>query len=318
MVFVGIALGLGYATLARYDAGASGDARHYHAMVEDRELHHPNASVFRARVLVPQLARVIAVVAEGHTGTWNATAFSLLVINALFSAGTAWLLVLLARALSWRREVGVVAALLYLASFAVTNLHLAGLVDAAECFCFTALVTVLVTRRWRWMVPLAALGPLTKEAVLPLSFVFATTWAWLTRSDPSARPPWRESLVSVLAAALAFVLARRAALGSWVLPWDVASTLARPSLLSGLLATLDRSALYVFGGLLPLSLPRLLEAPRPWRLATVATLVVATAFAAWAHAPVVRLAFDLTGPLLALCGARALIEGPRPVSTGVA
>jgi hypothetical protein len=107
---------------------------------------------------------------------------------------------------------------------------------------------------------------------------------------------------------MAFVLVRLWVLDRWVFPWDVATTLARPSLITDLSRLVDRSALYVFGWLLPLGLPRVRELPREWRLGTVAMSLVATAFALLAHGTVVRLAFDIAAPLLAIAAARLLLE----------
>lgn len=313
VVFFSIAMGLGYAPLARYDARTHGnpDALHYHAMVEGRPVRHPNANVFRARVLVPGLASFVRPALVGRVGSWNPTALALLLVNAAFVAASASTIAALARRIDPHESTGLVAALLYLSSFAITNFHLAGHVDSAEGFCFAALTYVCATGRHSGLVPLAALAALAKEAVLPLGAVFVAAWSWRARRDGERLVPARLALAASAVGLLVFLLARRVVLGRWFMPWDVAREMARPSWMQGLRRAFDRSALYVFGWLAPLGLSRVREAPAPWSLAVLAASLSAFAMAVWSHGTAVRLVFDVAAPLLSIGAARALLGAPQ-------
>src|SRR5258708_5886952 len=90
-----ICLGLGYPTLNRYDPRATGglsDSRDYYELVT----RGPEAvdSHVRFRVLVPLLARPLSRIARGRIGSWEPVFLGLLVVNAFFTATTAFFLVL--------------------------------------------------------------------------------------------------------------------------------------------------------------------------------------------------------------------------------
>jgi len=108
--------------------------------------------------------------------------------------------------------------------------------------------------------------------------------------------------------------------GEFKWPWEIAGQ-ARASVnhFAALWRCLtERSFWYVFGWLIPLGIWRLKHFPRPWLLASVATVIVALMFGAYndSGGTVGRAIFDIIGPLLslsvALLIARPLVnEGPE-------
>src|SRR5438445_12609781 len=78
-MFFLICFGLGYPTLNRYDPSktvGTPDAQKYFESVTGQGSPEDQ---MRYRILVPYLARPIYKMAEGRVGSWNPTAFSLLV-----------------------------------------------------------------------------------------------------------------------------------------------------------------------------------------------------------------------------------------------
>ena len=131
VLFFIICLGLGYPTLNRYDPGVlNGDAAQYRAVV----MHGSTAASRQVlhRILIPNLAHPLYLMARGHVGTWDAAYFGLLIVNSLFASGTAFLLFLLTATVLQDVNTGVIAATLYLLNFAVSNLLLAGYVDSGD------------------------------------------------------------------------------------------------------------------------------------------------------------------------------------------
>jgi hypothetical protein len=75
-------------------------------------------------------------------------------------------------------SLGLTGALLYLLNFAVSNLQLAGMVDAGEACFMAAVVWSLLTDKW-WLLPLwGSFGAAAKETFVPFASLFALTW-WL-------------------------------------------------------------------------------------------------------------------------------------------
>lgn len=312
-VFLLISLGAGYATLSRYDPRESNrDATHYFAMVEGRAIDHPHADVFGGRVLVPVLARVLRPGLVGRVGSWNETATALLIVNAVLVAATALIVRALGVRVTGRRDVGLVAALLHLVSFAVIQFHLAGMVDSSEALCLASLALVCEARRWRWLPAVVLVGALSKEAVLPLSFAFLAGWGWATRAEVDRRPAQAAVLASAALGIVAFASARRLAVGTWTFPWDTAAEMARPDLAAGLLGAFDRVTVYVFAWLLPLAVLGRRAMPRPLGAGALASGIVAIGLAALSHAggSASRMLFDVAGPVLEVAAAVVLLDGP--------
>jgi len=159
-----VCLSLGYPTLNRYDIRTVvPDSADYARMVAAG----PQAArpAYRARVLVPYLARPFARLARGHVGSWDAISLGLLVANSLLTAATAYILVIIAFRVSGSLQTAVVAALLYLLNFAVSNLMLAGMVDSGEALFLMAAAALMLQERWAWLPIIAVPGAISKETL---------------------------------------------------------------------------------------------------------------------------------------------------------
>src|ERR1039458_8335781 len=139
-LFFLICLGLGYPTLNRYDPrtapGTSDSAAYY-----DLVTAGPAAveGKMRFRVLVPYVAKPFFWLARGRVKTWKPVFLGLLVANALCTATTAFLLVVVAY-----RQVGdygtaLLGAIVFLLNFATANLWLSGFIDSGEGGCLMLL-----------------------------------------------------------------------------------------------------------------------------------------------------------------------------------
>ena len=329
LVFFLIALGLGYPVLNRYDPRLTpglSDVKIYAQMASDssgvesasdRQIGH-----LRFRVLIPWLARPIASLARGHVGTWDPVMFSLLVVDSLFVAGTAVLIVLLGARHLGNSAVGLLGAFVYLVNFAVPNLRLVGLVDAGEGFFLLAMLWALAESRL-WAVPLIAVpGTLTKESFLPLGMAFGVGWLaalWVSSrgtKQTAARAASRSLaiwLVLALAASVTVFLGlHRAIEGRFVNPLVFGIGLHRGhDYLSHFLTSLaDRQLWYIFVWLLPTAIPRLKSVPRPWLWASGAACAIAFALDAYyggAPGTVGRALFTAAGPVLSLSSAMLLV-----------
>lgn len=177
-LFFLICMGLGYPTLNRYDprsAPGVTDSEGYYSTV----LGGTDAGDESHRVLVPYLAKPIYWIANNHIHTWNPVFFALLFVNSFFIATSASLLVAVGYRVVGHESTAMLAAFVYLADFAVSNLNLSGMVDSAVNCLLMAVVWALLKERW-WLLPvLGILGALAKETFVPLSFVLGVAW-WLT------------------------------------------------------------------------------------------------------------------------------------------
>ena len=144
------------------------------------------------RVSIPSIARPVYKLAVGHVGSWDAGYFGLLVATSIFSSGAATLLFLAAEIITADTFIALLAAVLYLLSFAVANLFLTGLVDSDEAFFLLGLTWAMLTERWWISPPAMILGALTKEAFIAFAAVFCLVWAI------SSRPTLRKLTASYL------------------------------------------------------------------------------------------------------------------------
>jgi uncharacterized membrane protein len=248
--------------------------------------------------------------------------FGLLVVDSFFTAFTALLLVTVVCGQLGSYTVGLGAALLFLLNFAVSNLRLAGFVDAGEAFFLMLLVWALFERRY-WMLPIAGiLGATAKESFVPFLMVFTLAW-WLSS---------RRSLRHPLPAALWIATSWFAALAALAtLQWKITHVFRSPlrfglemhgntAYVAHFLSSFrDRNFWYIFFWLLPLGLFRLNRLPRNWRIATAATCVTAFALDAYyggAPGTIGRALFSIAGPLLS--AAVALLLFTRPPATPTA
>ena len=312
LLFFAICFGLGYPTLRRYDPrrteGLSDTVKYYAIMSGADQSNFKE--LFRCRVLVPYVARPFYWFAQTYLHTWDAGFFGLLVANAIFCATTACFVVNIGNRLLKDLGIALLGATLYLLSFAVSNLQLAGLVDAGEACFMAAVVWTLLTGRW-YLLPLwALLGALAKETFVPFSCVFAFTWWFVEgrqdRQGPRALNWTRFKWIAMLAiVGLATVMAVHSAVAGQVRwPWNIAAQArAQVNFFVALWHCLtDRSFWYVFGWLVPLGIWRLKYFPKPWLVASIAAATSAMILGAYNNAggTVGRATFNIIGPLLSL------------------
>jgi len=312
LLFFAICFGLGYATLSRYDprttAGLS-DTLKYYAIVTGADTSNFK-EMFRCRILVPYVARPFYWFAQKYLHTWNPGFFGLLMANALFCATTACFVVSIGNRLFNDLSTALFAATLYLLNFAISNLQLAGLIDAGEACLMAALTWSLLTGKWYQLPMWGVLGALAKETFVPFSCVFAFTW-WLmerrqTRPGLSqlnrAQFKWIAALAVVGLATVMTIHSAVAGQLEW--PWDIASQARAPvNFFIALWNCLtERSFWYVFGWLIPLGIWRLKYFPTPWLVASLSTSAVAILLGAYSNAggTVGRATFNIIGPLLSL------------------
>jgi hypothetical protein len=304
LLFFLICFGLGYPTLKRYDPRAPGnnsDSTDYYAMVTgDVQQKH-----FRSyRVLVPYSARPLYRLADGHVGQWDPVFFSLLVINSIFTAATALLLVSIGHRVTSDYGTTLLGAMIYLLNFAVANFQLAGLVDSGEAFFMLAVTWTLMARRWPLLPLLAIPGAMSKETFVPFSVVFAAVW--LITNSRTERALTRAGWIVAMgvAGAATIVAVQSSVTGHLVYPWQL--EVAGASLddyLGRLVGCFRRHEFwYVFGWLLPLGIWRLRALPREWVIASLTTAVAALLLGASisAEGNVARAMFDVAGPILSL------------------
>ena len=309
LLFFAICVGLGYATLHRYDPrripGLS-DTYKYYALTVDADLGiYFFKELFLGRVLVPFVARPFYWFASSFLPSVNAGFFGLLMANSIFCATTACLIVSIGIRIFQDRAAGLLGATLYLLSFAIPNLQLAGMIDSSEACFMTALTWSLLTHRW-YLLPLwGLLGGLAKESFVPFACVFAITWwlvEWREAKNTRANLKWICALAVAGLATVSAVHSMRMARLRW--PWQIAGQAdAEVNFFIALWHCLtERSFWLVFGWLLPLGVWRLKLFPRPWLAAAAATTVLALILGSYANAggTIGRGIFDIVGPLLSL------------------
>ncbi|WP_109488147.1 hypothetical protein [Occallatibacter savannae] len=306
-LFFLIAMGLGYATLNRYDprdVPGLYDAKAYCAMVMNQSLQEDQRDLGH-RILVPYLARPVYWLAKGRLHSWNPAFFALLTVNAFFTAWTALLIVLVGRSVAGQR-IGLIGALLFLVNFATVNLNLAGYVDSAVTCMLMAMAWAMLSNRW-WVLPFAAtLGATAKETFVPMAIIMAFTWWLLDRGTLKLIWITAMALASVSAMVLvmvpetpaAFVSSRQAAGAGFFY-------------LGGLWRCLTaREFLFTFLWLAPLALGSLRRLPRPWVMASFTAGASALVMGAYDDAlgNAARAVFSAVGPVLSLAAALTLAD----------
>ena len=274
--------------------------------------------VFRRRVLVPLVARPFYWLALRLPVSWDPGLFALLVANSLFCATTACFIVSIGTRIFGDRAVALLGATLYLLSFAVPNLLLAGLVDAGEACFMAMLIWVLANGKW-WLLPLLGImGALAKETFVPFACIFAVSW-WLMQERDERKWSrrdwellgWIASLGTFGMATVLLVYFQVAERFAW--PWNIAAEAkAEVNFFRALARCItEQNFWYVFGWLLPLGVWRLRLFPRQWLVASLLASVAAILLGAFIDAGgnVGRSVFNISGPLLSLSVA-LLIAGP--------
>jgi len=322
LLFFLICLGLGYPTLNRYDprntGGLSDTTTYYELATQGPEHADPQ---LKYRLLIPELSRPIANAARGHIGTWDPVFFGFLVVNSVFTASTAYLLMIVGRRFTRNEATALLAAAIYLLNFEVSNIRLSGMVDSAEGFCLMAIVWTLLTGRTALLAFWAILGTLSRETFVPLVIAFTAAWEMrdqgrstnggliLDKSMWSPAPVVKAAFLVPSAAALLTITALQSAVsGHLMLPWQFAADLhpAGGHLEALYRNVIDQNLLYVIIWLLPLGLPRLKNLPKPWLAACSAATLADFALVTW-HSSVpgaaARPLFSIAGPLLSLSAA---------------
>ena len=318
-LFFLICFGLGYAALNRYDPRQKlPDAAVYAQIATNGPRAAPNH--LRFRILVPSLAREVYAIANGHTGSWDPLMFSFLVVNASFVASTAYLLLRVGTAII-NRPVALLASAFYLLNFAIANVHLAGLVDAAEAFFLMALVVSLFYEKW-WLLPvICVFGTLAKESFVPFSI--ATALSWILASERKSRRGWSWIVVTAAVELLTLIALQAAIAGHVIWPWQFLSSMgSETSYGMNLLHSLvDRNSWYILIWLVPLGLAGMRALPRPWIWSAGAAVLIALLLNAY-HSTVGgggggigRYVFDVAGPLLSLSAAAYLSGASEKQST---
>lgn len=315
-LFFLICVGLGYPTLKRYDPrdtqGLS-DTVKYYAMTTGEDLSSFR-EVFRRRILVPTVARPFYWLALRLPGTFEPGFFALLMANSIFCATAAYFIVSIGAKIFQDLTIGLLGATLYLLSFAVPNLLLAGLVDAGEACFMAMLIWSLINGRWFLLPLLGIFGALAKETFVPFACVFAIGW-WVSEQKGQQRShrEWQHlgwiAAMGILGFATVMLVYWRVA-GRFALPWDIASEArAGGSFFRALVRTVTQQNFwYVFGWLLPLGAWRLRLFPRAWIVASTCAAVTAFLLGAFIDAggSIGRSVFSITGPLLSLSVAALL------------
>jgi len=313
-LFVLISWGLGYPVLNRYDPRQTPglpDVKAYAALVTGTV--GADADHIRFRVLVPWLAKPFYQLAKGRDVSWDPAMFGLLAADSLFVAATAALIVLLGTRQLGSYTVSLVASLLYLLNFAVSNLRLVGLVDAGEGFFLLALLWALCERK-QWALPvIGALGAMTKESFIPFSMAFTAAW-WLAVRRGS-RSPLRSAawILTTWTVSLATLIGAQWRVGgSLVSPIHFAATLhGNHDYVQHFAWSLwDRNFWYIFLWLLPTAIPNLKQFPKSWLIPVAATSAMAFVLDGYyggAPGTVGRALFSVAGPLLSLSSAMLLL-----------
>ncbi len=297
-LFFLIAQGLGYPTLNRFHApsvpGLSDSAIYYQLVVGPPSvLARP---YMRCRVLIPLVAKPFYHFARRFIPTIDGIAFGLLVSNSLFVGLGACFLVSIGNQISGEPAVAILGATLYLLSFAIPNLQLAGLVDSGEACFMLAVTWSLLTQRW-WLLPIwGILGALAKETFVPFAIVFTLAW-WFSegrKRNAGGMSQWKWIALLVIAGAATMTILHSVIEGQMIWPWDIAAEArAGAPLHTALIGSIsDRSFWYVFIWLLPLGLLGVRQIPKPWLVASLAT---ASSRWRWAHGK------TCWAPSLALC-----------------
>ena len=306
-LFFAICFGLGYPALQRYDPRLSegmSDSWKYYKITTGEDTSAFN-EIFRCRLLVPYVARPFYWFAKSYLPVRNAGFFGLLMANALFCATSASLIASIGNRLIDDPGTALFGAALYLLSFTVPNLQLAGLIDTGEACFLTALTWSLLTGKWYLLPIWGFLGALAKETFVPFSVVFAFTWWLIERRRTNTQSSQLKWVVALGVVGLATVLAVHTAVsGTFKWPWSIAGQArARVNFFVALWHCLtERSFWYLFGWLIPLGVWRLEVFPKAWRVAAISTSILAIMLGAYSNAggTVGRATFNIIGPLLSL------------------
>jgi hypothetical protein len=245
-------------------------------------------------------------------GTWRPEFLALLIVNSMFVAWAAVLLISIGERVAGSYVIGLTSSLLYLLSFNVVNVQLAGLVDSVEAWAMIALAWALLTRRWAIIPMIGIAGALGKETSIPLMFVFCAAWCIrFAASKKAPRELYLASAALVVVQIATVTIVHIALTGEARVPWQLVTAARRMGIGEAFGATLfNREMLYAFGWLLPLGVFRLRRLPAEWVIASAASFFAALAIGIWfgVTGNASRPAFNAAGPMLAVSVAILLSE----------
>jgi hypothetical protein len=273
-----ICFGLGYPTLNRYDPtsirGLSDSLQYYRLVQYGPEVA---AGHWRYRVLVPFLAKPVYWLCRGRLATWDPVAFSLLIVNSIFCAASAFLVAVLAHGISRKLTVAALAAFAYLLNFTVSNYQLSALVDSADALFFVLLTWALLRGKWALLPPIALIAAFSKETFIPIGTVFALTWLLL--ESPGNRRIKILAVVVMAVLGLSAVSALHSVIDhTLVLPWNMASNeRGSGSLADSLLRVPAGWNLWLTIIWLPFVFLAAKYIPKEWRWAVLAAAVATVA-----------------------------------------
>jgi hypothetical protein len=319
VLFFCMCLGLGYQSLNRVDwrtAPGLTDVQWYAAMVSGHPIPVPDDHR-QFRILVPYLARPLFLAAKGHVGSWDPAMLGLLVVDSLFVAGTATLLMQVVMESVGNYSAALGSALIYLLNFAVPNLRLAGFIDAGEGFFLMAVTWCLFRRRY-WMLPLLViLGAMAKELFVPFLIVFSATWWWCERrrmASPLSAAGWIAASWAAAVITLHVVQLKVGHVDQSVIGFGLSLRGNEPYVTHFLHFFVDRNLWYTFFWLAPLSVFRLRSLPLVWRMATAAAVIAAfvlDVYYSGLSGTIARTMFSVCGTLLSASVAILVFENPR-------
>jgi hypothetical protein len=319
-LFLTLCFNLGYAGMVRFYPGTGmgglGDAYFYYSM--SFFVYDDVPAPFRFRLLIPSLAGLLT---EGvlidilpvlFSTPPDAHTVGIFVINSVLVSLTTLVLVELGTRFGLTLRTSLLAAFVYLTSYPVINAYLVGLVDAGEACILAALALVLIDRRW-WLLPLlVGVGALVKETTVVFAGVFLLCWWLLAQRELSSTEKrrllwWAAAAVALGIIGLVGIRALIGGEGYHAHQLSIERLLAMPAALLRIILN-SRSVLYACVVLLPLGLPGIHRIPRMYRLASLATGMVALVLAIYAdiNGNIVRPLFNTVGPLFVLASAISL------------
>jgi hypothetical protein len=315
-LFFLICFGLGYPSINRYDPREKNtDVRRYHTLVTGSPADLPLNEYFRYRVLIPYLAKPIYFLVKGRTQSWDPVFFSLLVINSVFVAASALMIIILGLKVLGDFSVALTGALLYLLNMNMPIGHLGGMIDSGEGFFLLTIILAILFDRWLLLPLLGIFGALAKESFLPLSVSFLFIY-WLAESYSKKYNLSKLLCIGslLLTAIITVVTLRYIISGHIIYPWDMMQDQRSDiSLLAGFIGCVTGPYFwYIFIWLLPLGLIRLNYFPGPFVYASLASALTALFLGSWnnGHGGIARPMFNILGPLLNLSIAFMIINKP--------
>ena len=291
-------MSLGYAYLNRIAPGAGGldDILEYSRMAQfDREVDAP----FRYRPLVPWAAgALVPILSRLPLGSWDATALAFLLVGSLLTAAATCGIRQIALQIGFSSLQALIACFLFLTSFSVSNVYLAGFVDAFEVAALVGIALAALTQRFPILLLLMIVAPWGKESCVVFGSIYCAVLL----------PQRKRWIVAALAALASLIVVR------WTFAdvgwWDDLWTYRRPTTFLqrwwGVLTA--KSLLYTFALPLLLGVPRWRSLPVGLRRAAILAAIAALVLAGIAGIEnnVSRPLYNVSGWVLALAGARTL------------